>query len=216
MKMINPAYINADGFVTVQPNAPAVPGEGNGWLQTGLAYACGLYPQANADVMLAFCAKSNECPLIYRSPHKKNADDNETCDDYWAALPMSQFWAKEVLQYARAHGWNFDVQEKGGLEYAFWRFPAFTPFLKLCAGESLNIFDRLRLAGTIAFDAFFSDAADTNMAAFCRLVKAEQACPLSALAAGLWRSRIRKRYGTIGKSWAGYFGDTHPLVMFDA
>lgn len=214
-------YINCDGFVTVEPNAPAMPGEGNGWLQTGLAWACGLYDggpsygDGTGDTMLAYCRKSDICPLIYRSPHKRNADDNETCDDYWGALPMQSFWAAEVLAWGRANGWMFDVQEKGGLEYRFDRFPAFTPFLKLCAGEKLNIFDRARLALTIVWDAFNNGQADTNMAAYCRLHIAEFHCPLCRMAAKLWRSRIKQRYGTIGKSWSAYFGPSHPLTLFD-
>lgn len=213
--MLPPEYINADGFVTVQPNAPAMPGEGNGWLQTGLAYACGMYSDGKFSDMFAACMKSDGCPLIFRSPHKRNPDDHETCDDYWGALPLSSFWARLVLLWGRNHGSMYDVQERGGLEFRFDRFPAFTPFLKLCAGESLTLVDRLRLAGTIVFDAFFCAAADTNMAAYCRLVKAEKSCPLSKLAASFWRSRIRKRYGTIGKSWAGYFGPEHPLTTFN-
>lgn len=217
MEKIGAAFINRDGFVTIKPNAENIPGDGNGWLQTGLAVACGAYPLNSTQlwIMLGRCRKSATCPLIWRSPYKRNPDDDQKCDDYWGALPLNELWAKEVLGWGEAYGWVFDTREIGGLEYRFDRFWGFVPFLRLCAGRRISLWESVELAGSILLDAFSIANADGNMKAYCKLRVAEESSALSAAAAKIWRSRIKKRYGRIGASWAKYFGEGHPLNEFD-
>lgn len=216
-------YINSDGFVTIAPNAPAVPGEGNGWLQTGLALATGKIPPAALEEglipLLSRCQKSstltNPVPLIWRSPYKVNPGDETKQDDYYGALLISTTWAARLLDYLEANGWDFDISGKKRLEYRFDRFPDFAPLVFMAAGKNISLFDEVRLALTIVWDAFHVEQADANMRTYCKIYLAEKDSALCAIAANFWRSRIRKRYGTIGASWAGYFGPGHPMNIFD-
>lgn len=212
-------YINSDGFVTVAPNAQAVPGEGNGWLQTGLALATGKIPAAaleeNLIPLLSRCQKSPTVPLIWRSPYKVNPGDETKQDDYYGALLISPTWAARLLDYLEAAGWDFDIGGKQRLEYRFDRFPDLAPLVFLAAGRDISIFDEVRLALTIVWDAFHIEQADANMRTYCKIYLAEKDSILCALAAKFWRGRVRARYGTIGASWAGYWGLAHPMNIFD-
>lgn len=216
-------YQNSDGFVTIDPNAPANPGEGNGFLQTGLAIAanCLNFSPQYAQVMLYDCQRSHECPLIYRSPHKKNADDNEAVDDYWGAFVLAystgnRIWPRKVLEFAEAFKWDFDLQGNRNPKYRFDRYSAFAPLLRLCAGQKLTIWEELILAGTIAWSIFKTDAADGNMKTFCQIYIAQRESGICKAVSRLWFRKIKKQYGTIGKSWAAYFVNGHPLVEYDA
>jgi len=215
--MIPKEYINVDGIVTVWPNSSNIPGEGNGLLQTGLAVACEMYPDTKRlGPILDLCRKSPECPLIWRSPYKHNADDNESVDDYWGCLPFSQEWAKQIRTWGLAHNGNYDVHE-GGWTLSSWftRYPAFTPFLKHCAGEPLNFYDRICLSSAIFWNGIFVSHADSNMAAFCRIKRLEKETGLITVASSWWFKRIRAKYGSVGQSWAAYFGAGHPLNNYD-
>lgn len=208
--IIPPAYINRDGFITVVPYAPHVPGEGNGWLQTGLAYACG-HIELEYRTMLLTC-QATGMPLIWRSPHKRNADDDQAHDDYWAALLLDRSWAGAVLRYAEKNDWDFAMrpEDKGKAHYLFSRFPHFPPFVRLAAGAELSPMDRAILWVSALVDALSIGQADGNMKAFCRLHLTVHLWGFGPLAS-LWWWRIRRRYGTIGESWAAYFGHGHPL-----
>lgn len=212
-------YINSDGFVTIAPNAPTVPGEGNGWLQTGLALAIGKVPHAAVEQglipLLSRCQKAPAIPLIWRSPYKVNPGDETKQDDYYGAVIISPTWAARLLEYVEANGWDFDISGQKRLEYRFDRFPDFAPFLRIAAGRSLSIFDEVRLALTIVWDAFHVEQADANIRTYCKIYLAEEESILCALAAKFWRQRVRARWGTIGASWAGYFGPGHPMNIFD-
>lgn len=212
-------YINQDGFVTISANAEAVPGEGNGWLQTGLALATGkITPNSEAGLKLPGLIERCKAPLsqlIWRSPWKTNPGDETKQDDYYGALIVSRAWAAKLLDYLESHGWDFDIAGKKRLEYRFDRFPDFAPLVEIAAGRDLSLFDEIRLAATIFWDAFHLDAADANMKTYCKIYLAEENSAICAIAAKLWRSRARARYGTIGASWAGYFGPGHPMNIFD-
>ncbi len=209
--MIDPRYINADGFVTVNPNANPIPGDGNGILQTGLAIALGLLPDDHVVEMLLGCRKSISCPLIFRSPHKRNPDDEQTQDDYWGALPLNKSWAEEILEYGQKHLWIMDVHEEGRLTFWFGRYLPFAPFTKICAGVKLNCVERKILKATIYLDALKTGSASGNMIAYCRAWACVQRDPFFADAFAYWLRKVRKRYGTLGASWAAYFGPGHPL-----
>lgn len=206
-------FINHDGFVTIQPNANPRPGEGNGWLQTGLAVACGARPPA--PEMLRACRKSPTNPLIWRSPWKVNPGDETQCDDYWGALLISRPWAQEILAYGKAHWWCFDIGGQGRFKYWFGRFLPFASFVKVCAGERPNRLEAFCLALYILFSAYKISNADGNMKAYCVISRAQWASPWCAWAAKIWNRRIRARYGFVGLSWAEYFGPDHPMNSFN-
>ena len=209
-------YINKDGFVTSLPDAPTIPGEGNGFLNTGLAWACEMYDDVPIEKMIAECRESETNPLIWRSPHKKNPDDNQNQDDYEGALPMSQSWAIEVLEYAEENEWDFSIHEEdaGDLNYRFDRIMHFSPFLRLCAGRSLSYPDQIILAITIVLNSFKISDADTNKKSFCLLSKCQGNILMWKLVATLWVNRVRAKYGTIGGSWAEA-SPGHPVNTYD-
>lgn len=216
-------YINEDGFVTVQRNANPFPGEGNGWLQTGLAAACGANLSfLKTKEMFERCRFSVEVPMLWRSPHKKNLGDNQNHDDMWGAGLLAWwgrfYWAKEFVELGTRTNWIYDITDPNGenLRYKFDRFFDFIPYMRLCAREKLTIADSLILAATIVFDAYHLDKADGNMRAFCKVtVAGKDGNLICKLACAWWRKRAKAKYGTIGKSWAEYFGEGHPLNAFN-
>lgn len=209
--MISKQYINANGFVTVYPDAPFVPGEGNGWLNTGVAFCMGIYDvQPIIGLMINACRKG-QTPLVYRSPYKRNADDQETCDDYWGLIAMSRAWSKEILAWGETNGWDFDIQGYGNPDYRFDRFPEFAPLLRLRAGQSLTIWDQLIVAGSVLWDALHIDDADGNKRAFCKIYTAREN-PLASICCAIWTSRIKRRYGSVPASWSASLPKDHPLV----
>jgi hypothetical protein len=212
------AYINVDGFVTAQPNADFVPGEGNGWLRTGLAFACGMMPLDHPyGEMIEKCRVSSTCPFIFRSPYKKNLDDNQRADDYWGALLLSQSWAAQVLEYCEKNGWNFSLREidVGDLNYRYDRIPVFPSFVRMCAGKKISLWEEIVFALTIFVDAFKISDADGNAKAFCRLSLARQESKLCSLFSKFWIIKIKLKYETIGGSWAESISVGHPLSNYD-
>lgn len=213
---MNDAYINFDNFVTVEPRAETCPGEGNGWLQTGLAVATGIYRPTQSMIVDMFirCAYGPNDPRIWRSPWKKNPGDEEQADDYWGALVMSQPWAIMLSIWIDDHGTNFDPTPAKRLKYWFGRFPMFRPMVRVCAGGS-KWYHHALLALGILWDSLFIGSASGNMIAFCRISKARQVSSLCAWASKLWVWRIKKHYGAVGMSWEEYFHSDHPLVGYD-
>lgn len=218
--MISSEYINADGFVTVDKNAPTIPGEGNGLLQTGLAYACDMVSTDAVFDIVKKCKHDNN-PLVWRSPHKKNADDNQAADDYMGLFVIAQqielHWLYDLYLFVSKRGWCFNIQNPNtyDLRYDFNRYPSFIATLKMAAGIRLTLPETIAMFIEIIWDSFLITHADENMKAFCRLTVAEKHNNLFKLAGMLWRYRIRRRYGIIGRSWAEYFGEGHPLNEYD-
>lgn len=206
--------MNESGFVTAGKDEPDIPGCGNGWLQTGVAYALGVYDDSKVDTMFLRC-RLGACPLIWRSPYKKKLGDETKADDYWGALIMSPFWAGEILDYAEKNSWNFDIFGLKRIEYRFDRFPHFAPFVRLCAGRRTALWDQAVLIVFVIFSSFRLETADGNMRAICIISVVRQELMLGKFVARLWESRARKRYGTIGKSIAAYFGESHPICQCD-
>lgn len=210
--MIDGKWINQDGFLTLYPNENHIPGEGNGWLHTGLASCLGIYDPGKERVfeMIAACRKSAENPLIFRSPHKRNPGDAQEADDYWGALYLAKkydsLWPLEVLEYAEKNGWDFDIQGNKNLRFRFDRLPHFVPILRIAAGIDLGIWDQVQLAVIMFYDAFASKKPDGHMKARLRMEIAKD-YPFSQLALFIWKRRTK---GT--NPWAKYFlHPEHPL-----
>lgn len=210
-------YISPHGFVMGDSKEPGM----NDWLITGVAVALNLYPGTHPTFdLFNQCRKSDDCPLIYRGPDKKNSDDTEKADDYWAAMLISnkyyQQWSRELLTWAEVYDWTFNVQdpESKNPEYRFDRFLGFAPLLRLAAGEKLSLFDTLQLMGALAYDCWDISKGDGNMKALCRITLAERSSAIYYPFAALWRLRIRKKYGRIALSFqeACGVGYGHPIL----
>ena len=220
-------YINEDGFITTKPNANPKPGEGNGWMQTGLMLAC--FPNEYFQFVTASKLQStitrsirDDNWLLWRSPYKKNPDDNENFDDYWGYLYICKLLWRHgsiaLLSYGIQYNWCFDVQRPGKWSWRYWfgRFPQFAPFVRLCAfDEKPGFIDSAIFITSIFFDAMFIGSDSGNMKACIRVMALKGKDPAIDRACNFWISRIKKRYGKIGKSFVGYLDATHPLTEFD-
>jgi hypothetical protein len=205
-------YINKDGFITAKFNAETVPGEGNGFLNTGLAVACGLIEPPKD--LITKCRVSDANPQIWRSPWKKNEDDEQENDDYWGALLLDKDWALDLYLWARLNNWFFDIHGKGRIRFWFGIHLHFPPFVKLCTETiELNWLDRAILFCSTILDAFSIADADGNKKAFCRISKIKKLGGACSWACQLWEKRVIARYGSIGGSWAASLEAGHPVSM---
>lgn len=215
--MIGPKWINSYGFVCaneMELNDPF--GPANGWLNTGLTVACKMYAPDFTSIYLS-CV-GNKYPLFYRSPTRKHLDDQEAADDYFGMFVMIDTpVALSLLRWGENHGWHFDVQspEREDIRYRFDRFISFVPLLRLKAGEMLSLIDHVAITATILWDSFHTLYADPNKKAFCRISVVRDRCWHFTLASRLWFYMIKKRYGTVGRSWAASLADGHPLSEYD-
>lgn len=217
--MIPSEYISPYGFVMSDSKTPGM----NDWLITGVAVALDLYdpPPGITYLMLSTCQKNSTTPLVYRSPGKKNADDTEKADDWWAIFLIASKdcrpWAGEVIEWAESHSWTFNVQDPESLnpEYRFDRFLGFAPLLRMAAGVDLSVFDHLQVMGALLLDCWDISKGDGNMKALCRIALAERSGSIYYPFAALWRWRIKKKYqGRIALSFQGacWIGYDHPIV----
>lgn len=224
-------YVNDSGIVTVLPNTPAFPGEGNGLLQTGLAYCIaagetGLTKEDKARIVrLTEACKHEFYPLLWRSPYKKNPGDNEQHDDYWgwlaACYHAGHYFPGDFYKFGEDHGWIIDVRDPRGssdLNYYFGRFLGFVPFAKMArlAREPtvrLSVLEHLQVALAILIRAFDIDESDGCMRDFCLISVARKESFICKLASLLWYRRVRKKYGSVGAAFASYFqSENHPVT----
>lgn len=224
-------YTDQWGLIRVLPLSEV--GMGNGLLHTGLLYTIkanhGALTQVDKDHLAAIVSQCEHAsvPMLWRSPIKKNPDDNQQWDDYFGMLPALYFagsdFPRRFLAHAEKAHWSFDIQkpDQFNFRYYYERMPGFVGFVKSCArGTDLSVIatpmEMLQLAGAILWSAFSIDNADSNMKAYCRLSVARKESPLCALASLVWFWRIRRRYGIVGQSFAAYFQDkAHPLCLGD-
>lgn len=221
-------YINPDGIITVSPHSDWKPGEGNGLLQTGLFYCIkyrhGLLTQVDMDRIDSITIQCSHAvyPILYRSPWKKNPDDQESADDYWGWLPACKaaksIYPEKFLAFAERSDWIIDVQnpDKPDPIFYFERFIGFTTMTKLCAGKRISPFESLQLALNILWASFNVDKSDSNIKTYCAIASANEESLLSTLAAIFWFKKIRNKYGYTGMAFANYFKDpNHPLCRGD-
>lgn len=202
-------YINKDCFVTVEKHEPSIPGCGNGWLQTGVAHALGL---CDPPLIKTVTACYDWDGRFWRSPHKNNPGDETKCDDYWGILILiPQQWCEIILKSAESNEWDFDIGKQTRLDYRFDRFPAFPPFLRLCAGKSLTLYDHAILIVTAIKDCFSMSHADGNMRAFCRIHGLAIHTPYGELIKLFWEWKAKRKFGNVGGAFSKYFGKDHPV-----
>ncbi len=206
-------YTNTDLLITATAHEAAYPGGGNNLLITGLAWATGNYKH-NIFPVLQACMSEKKFPLIFRSPHKKNPDDHQTADDYWGILPMDELFAAMILVYAESHDWDFDIQGNQNPKFRFDRFPAFAPYLRMCAGKSLSLWDHVILIGAGIASSYSISDADSNKKSFCILKRGAQYSFALSLVFKFWKKRVKAKYGKIGMSWAESMPG-HPLNQYD-
>lgn len=211
-------YVNSDGFVCAnKEELEDFYGPGNGWLHTGMAVAIGKYSAPFLKMYLA--CKREPWPLFYRSPQRKNADDQEAADDWWGFFVLLRCCysgsniAKSLLDWGNIHNWVFDVSDNQStdIRFRFDRFISFIPILRIIAGEKLSFTDSIACIATIIWDAFHIDDADGNGKAFCRIYVFQSYGYIFPLVSNIWFVRVKKKYGSVEKSWAAALCNGHPL-----
>lgn len=221
-------YINADGFITVIPNSPNVPGEGNGLLQTGLYYAIlaqyGGYSEKDTATILniTLSCLHRDFQILWRSPWKKNKDDDEQHDDYRGWLAACYFsdnpFPKLFLEFAKEHNWVVDVQNPDfpNIKYYFGRYIGFPSYVKMCARQKLGFLDHITVAFMILSKCFKISKSDSCMKAYCEITVARKESKLCNLVSKLWFYLVRKKYKITGQAFAEYFqSPSHPLCLGD-
>lgn len=224
-------YMNLLGFVTIKPNDPE--DQGNGLLQTGLFYVIkavhGALTQVDKDTIDSITeqCRHDSVPMLWRSPLKKNHDDNQNWDDYTGWLAAMYFsghkFPMEFLGWGLTHSWSFDIQNPycWNPDYYFERQIGFTTFAKMCARGfdpkvPITPLEHAMLALAILWSAFSIDKSDSCMKSYCRIAVARKeswACHLASL---IWFWRVRKKYGITGQAFSAYFqSKAHPLTLGD-
>lgn len=153
------AYTDAHGLIHVNKIVSGeTGGDGNLLLYTGFYYSLLRYQGAltqvdaeNARRAIDAC-RHKDYPLLWRSPEKQNADDNQNADDYWAALPAGLFCLSTfpVAFYAHMskYSWSADIQQptKFNYRYCFARFSGFIAMSKVCAGIPIGLLEVIALS----------------------------------------------------------------------
>ena len=228
--MLADGFKNGESMVTVGKNAETIPGDGNGLLQTGLWYCikASVAPLTEMDCA-AIAVISNRCkhkdfPIFWRSPYKINPDDNQEHDDYWgwlAALYHSKNeLACEFYKKAESWSWFIDIQEPGDHtpKYYFDRFPGFRIFAKASARNISPLTPREILeVALVGFKKCYTlENSDALMRTYCFFSVLSRESRIMKAIGALWLQRVRKKYGTTGHAFAGYFQDEkHPLCIGD-
>lgn len=204
------------GFITPVKYPPGnghYPGGGNVLLYTGLYYTIlamkGALTQADADswVRSLMLCRHERFPLFWRSPVKKNADDNQEHDDYWAILAACkhagcEYIARGILEHGRRHSWSYDIQkpETFNIKFYFARFMAFIPMARVCSGEEISLLEQARLYLAILFGG---GSSSSWMRCFLMASVIRDRGPIGRW---LYNRTVRRM------SFVGEIPDSHPLA----
>ena len=239
-------YMDADGLVTVAHQklcsaADMERGMGNGLLHTGLFYTilaeCGALTQLDIDnfneairrVTVVHNGRSVE-GLVHRKTTKKQ--DQQKQDDYYAIISASYHgwtaFAKDTYQHGQRNNWHWDNLRPFGspnVETYFDRFPGFVPYVRMGARDKLSVYETLPMIGSIIAVAFSDRGnSDSRIHRWCQCTVFRKEQPaLGGITADLFRFITTKKFGSIPKSWEGYFGPTyvgskpipHPLTLIE-
>lgn len=157
--------------------------------------------------------------------------DNQKQDDYiliaGASKVLQSPHANDIVLHGKKSGWFFWNKhptmraEAGALAYPdgmFDRFPGLTAFMRMCVvqpmQEAVSVWEKLLLAGQMVSGAFKSNPrSDGCIQTTAKFLVLRPDHPLIFYPAWwLWAWRIRKKFGSIPKSWEGYLQPGHPLL----
>ena len=215
-------YIDKLGLVTLNDKAEDGPGAGNLLMHTGLYYlALSQLPNVNRTALIqpltqaiTQCYVANHPGLLWRSPYK--IGDAEQHDDYILVCAASYFLdrsiAKDVYAYGQANNWIYDSKNPGSnnLTLSHDRFIGQVAFYRMCIGERTTIWESLAI-GLRALSLSFSKQGDSNIHAYGFFKVGLDASPLVFNI--LWLiSPLRKK---MGRAFAPYLGENHPLTQID-
>jgi len=221
------SYIDPDGLVTILPNQD-INSTGNGLLHLGL-YIAELhhYGWLKSLDLVNFLAVIHSCqvvvndralPLVWRSPTKRNKDDYNSHDDYYGIAMLGlENYGKWFLSYlvsnAEKWHWCLNNQNPGIFKLRFyhgWRLP-WVSHLRSATEDGPSPMDNLITALSILLH-FPGAKHDSNIHTWLMCEMSRNKSDINKWAVNIWEKRARKKFGTIGKSFAGYFrNENHPL-----
>ena len=209
------AYTNELGFVSNAPNGSS----GNDLLFTAEARLVRLNQGAwtnddQAQMLSNIHTKAELSPGLYTRPGW--TQDQEDPDDYYGLATMDPNVAQAILSYGQSHFWYFKtVSNPAWFEPIFFRFPALIAHVKWCAGHKPNLFLRLYWAACVAYSGSLTSQ-DPWLLNNLLISVAGNKGFIEKLATKIYKSRLKKIWGTLGNVYAAYFGnDKHPLAVYN-
>ena len=202
-------------------------GDGNLLEKTGLYYCilhnAGAMTQVDKFIWdrILFKCKHDRFPIFWRSPDKKNPDDNQEHDDYHmiVGLDIAEFkgeYSKKLLDHLNKYNWSMDIQNptKFNSKYYWERFFALNWMIRIGAGEAspLQVIGSHILA--LASVLWISDS-DSRIRVYGRFTGLSERYSLIKIMFGWWKNKMRKKFGKVGKAFAGELPLDHPLTEID-
>lgn len=223
-------YIDSHGLVTVEPHSPPN-STGNGILHLGLYLAeLNEYGWLKTSDITQALDTLNACsvrvegirlPIFWRTPDKKNADDSNAHDDYLGVAitglhPHGISLCDALVDYAKRYYWCFNNQSPGTFRLKFWhgwRLP-WRAHLKIATTDGIGLMEELSLAISILLHFPQERRSDACIHTWLSIHLSRRKSPLCRLAGKVWERRTRKKFGSIGNSFTGYFKSAiHPLCL---
>jgi hypothetical protein len=185
--------------------------------------------------MIAAACQHEKFMMWWRSPHKRNADDNQKQDDYWGLLAafyhVRSAFAHHFYVYAETTGWYIDIQRpyEGShhasraydIDYYFDRFPGFRIFVKMCSRPTaphlvITWREHIEMFFVSLWKVFKMDTSDGCIRDYCFFSVVARESAICKPLAQWWEQRARKKYGSVGLSFSDYFKSLeHPLIEGD-
>lgn len=161
--------------------------------------------------------------LINRKPLSL---DPQYHDDYTGLVYTRRDLALAVLDHGRSSNWNynnlapqansvFDIVKQGA---RFWhrRMPGQIEHYKICAGESLDVLEKILWMASIVSTALWGKGASGMLLDLLKLKAAESPKSLSyRIAKYFFQRRLNKEYGgKVQNPYRAYFGELHPFTVY--
>lgn len=219
------------GLVTVSRNGDEFHsiGMGNGVMNTGLYYLIlaqhGVKEPAPFERTMKACeASSSGFPipaLIKRHPLKPEHQSHDDYIGFMAACAyLDEMRAMEVVRYGKKFSFVYDVERPFTnllLDKSHDRFPGLVAYYKMCSNETISIWELavfcLRLSWMII--TLNSDG-DTPIHSYCFASVFKYRYPiLGRFFFSMWVNQAKRKFGSIAKAFAPYYGESHPFAKMD-
>ncbi len=203
--------------------------DGNAILYCGVAMAIkDLYSEPDdgdwlwAAEIYRVCRK--EVGLLTRGPHKVN--DFQSHDDYvgmcYLSLRTNRMIAASIVGYGKSRSWIYDNTGRSKEGIIGWlscwhrRFPGQVEHYKICAGESLNLFEQIWWAlGFISFGKRSESGIQMDWLKYQAYRRSGMKHWVCDKAASLWQNMMINRYPNLmGDVFRVYYGSNHVFARW--
>lgn len=140
--------------------------------------------------------------------------DQEQLDDYIGLCVIDWDIAREILAYGRNNWWIFrTVKNCPWYEPLFFRWPAFMAHVLWSAGEKPSAFLRLAWCLSVAFSGSERDLDSWKLNYLLIYIAGHRGLP-EQLATAIWWTRLKRKFGSMAKVYAAYFGKDDPRARY--